>query len=69
MLGQERLDFVALLVTDPVRGNSELLFRGAEVVRRALPWRTDADGIFLLPGVLSRKKQLLPAILSTLATL
>ena len=69
VLGQERLDFVALLVTDPVRGNSELLFRGAEVVRRALPWRTDADGIFLLPGVLSRKKQLLPAILSTLATL
>ena len=69
VLAREKLDFAALLVTDPVRGNSELLFRGAEVVRRALPWRTDAGGIFLLPGVLSRKKQLLPAILSTLATL
>ena len=31
------LDFMALMVTDPVRGNSELLFRGAEAVRRALP--------------------------------
>lgn len=69
LLGRERLDFAALLVTDPVRGNSELLFRGAEDVRRALPWRTDESGVFLLPGVLSRKKQLLPAVLSTLATL
>jgi len=65
----EGLDFAALLVTDPVRGNSELLFRGAERVRRALPRRTHARGTFLLPGVLSRKKQLLPEILSTLSTL
>lgn len=65
----ERLDFAALLVTDPVRGNSELLFSGAETVRRALPWRRGADGVFALPGILSRKKQLLPEVLSTLATL
>ena len=69
VLGQEKLDFVALLVTDPVRGNSELLYRGAEGVRRALPWRTHERGTFLLPGVLSRKKQLLPQVLSTLAGL
>ncbi len=65
----EGLDFAALLVTDPVRGNSELLYRGAERVRRALPWRTNARGAFLLPGVLSRKKQLLPAVLSALSDL
>ena len=62
----EGLDFAALLVTDPLRGNSELLFRGAETVRRALPWRVGAHGLFNLPGVLSRKKQLLPEVLSCL---
>ncbi len=66
VLLSEKLDFIALLVTDPVRGDSELLFRGAESVRRALPWRKHPDGYFLLPGVLSRKKQLLPEVISTL---
>jgi len=60
------LDFMALMVTDPVRGKSELLFRGAESVRRALPYRRGESGTFLMPGVLSRKKQLLPEILSAL---
>ena len=61
------LDFMALMVTDPVRGNSELLFRGAADVRRALPYRRSDHGTFLMPGVLSRKKQLLPEILAALA--
>ena len=60
------LDFMALMVTDPVRGNSELLFRGSEAVRRALPYRRGAHGTLLMPGVLSRKKQLLPEILAAL---
>jgi manganese-dependent inorganic pyrophosphatase len=62
----ENLDFIALLVTDPVRGRSELLYCGTDAVRRALPWRMGRHGLFDLPGVLSRKKQLLPAILSCL---
>lgn len=61
------LDFMALMVTDPVRGNSELLFRGVESVRRALPYRRSDSGCLLMPGVLSRKKQLLPEILAALA--
>ena len=61
------LDFMALMVTDPVRGNSELLFCGSEAVRRALPYRRGARGTLLMPGVLSRKKQLLPEILAALA--
>ena len=61
------LDFMALMVTDPVRGSSELLFRGAESVRRALPYRRGEFGTWLMPGVLSRKKQLLPEILAALA--
>ena len=60
------LDFVALMVTDPARGSSELLFCGSESVRRALPYRRSERGTFLLPGVLSRKKQLLPEILAAL---
>lgn len=60
------LDFMALMVTDPVRGNSELLFRGAASVLRALPYRRGEHGTLLMPGVLSRKKQLLPEILSAL---
>ena len=60
------LDFMVLMVTDPVSGNSELLFRGAESVRRALPYRRGENGTLLLPGVLSRKKQLLPEILAAL---
>ena len=60
------LDFMALMVTDPVRGNSELLFRGDDSVRRALPYRRGDRGTLLMPGVLSRKKQLLPEILAAL---
>ncbi len=63
----EGLDFMALMATDPVRGNSELLFRGADSVRRALPYRLGENGTWLMPGVLSRKKQLLPEILAALS--
>ena len=51
------LDFMALMVTDPVRGNSELL---------ALAYRRGPEGTLQMPGVLSRKKQLLPEILAAL---
>jgi len=67
MLKSAGLDFVALMVTDPVRGNSELLFRGAKSVSRALPYRRGDRGTWLMPGVLSRKKQLLPEILAALS--
>lgn len=66
-LAAEGLDFMALMVTDPVRGNSELLFRGAESVSRQLPYRRSGRGTWLMPGVLSRKKQLLPEIISAIA--
>jgi manganese-dependent inorganic pyrophosphatase len=66
-IAAQGLDFMALMATDPVRGNSELLFRGLESVRRALPYRRGGDGTFLMPGVLSRKKQLLPAILGAIS--
>lgn len=67
MIGANGLDFMALMVTDPVRGNSELLYRGIESVHRALPYRKGPNGTLLMPGVLSRKKQLLPEVLAALA--
>lgn len=67
LIKSEKLDFMALMVTDPVRGDSELLFSGNESVRRILPYRRGKNGTFLMPGILSRKKQLLPEILAALA--
>ena len=60
------LDFMALMVTDPAHGNSELLFVGNVSVCRSLPYRRGENGTLLMPGVLSRKKQLLPEILAAL---
>lgn len=69
IMAEESLDFFGLLVTDAVRGNSELLALGDRAIRRNLPYRSVDDELFLLPGVLSRKKQLLPQMLSITATL
>ena len=64
IMKKENLHFIGLLVTDAVRENSELLILGDPDVIRRLPYHADADGILLLPGILSRKKQLLPQILA-----
>lgn len=66
MIAESALDFMALMVTNPSCGDSELLFRGSEAIRRAMPFRRGEKGLFLLPGVVSRKKQLLPEILAAL---
>lgn len=60
----ENLSFFGLLVTDATREISELLLVGDSEVIRALPHEKAEENIFLLPGVLSRKKQLLPQMLS-----
>ncbi|MBO7166052.1 MAG: DHH family phosphoesterase [Kiritimatiellae bacterium] len=69
LINRKGLDFAGLLITDPVRGDSEFLYKGEEGVKRSLPWRRNANGTFSLPGVLSRKKQLLPQVLSALSSL
>ena len=68
MLRREHgLDFAGLLVTDPGRAHSELLYVGKESIKRALPWRKSLTGVFSLPGILSRKKQLLPQVMATIS--
>ncbi|MDP1779408.1 MAG: DHH family phosphoesterase, partial [Anaerolineales bacterium] len=61
------LNFAMLLVTDIVRGTSRLLISSnAPSVLDDLPYPPLADGTRDAQGVVSRKKQLLPAILGLL---
>jgi manganese-dependent inorganic pyrophosphatase len=60
------LHFAALMVTDIVGGSSRLLTCADSHYLDGLPYARRADGAFEMPGIVSRKKQLLPAVLSTL---
>lgn len=61
------LDFAMLLVTDVVRGTSRLLVTAnSPTVLNDLPYPPLTDGTRDAEGVVSRKKQLLPAVLGLL---
>ncbi|MBL8061563.1 MAG: DHH family phosphoesterase [Anaerolineales bacterium] len=61
------LDFAMLLVTDVVRGTSRLLISSNyPPILNDLPYPPLSDGTRDAPGVVSRKKQLLPAVLGLL---
>lgn len=61
------LDFTVLLITDVVRGSSRLLISTPnQPILDELPYPILPDGTRDAPGVVSRKKQLLPALLGLL---
>lgn len=60
------LDWAMFLITDVVRENSVLLMTSLPITERKLAYEKTGEGKFFLPGVLSRKKQLLPEILRVL---
>ena len=61
------LDFAMLLVTDVVRGSSRLLVSSDHPpILNDLPYPPLSDGTRDAPGVVSRKKQLLPVVLGLL---
>jgi manganese-dependent inorganic pyrophosphatase len=63
----ERLSFAALLVTDVNTQNSLLLVKGdPELIGRITYAHIEKDEIFDLPGIVSRKKQLIPYLTSLL---
>lgn len=66
---QQKLHLAGLLITDVVNGNSQLLAVGSPAVLDQLPFRRLSDNLFDLPEVMSRKKQVLPQVLSTLDNL
>ena len=57
------LDGTMLLITDVMKDDSILLLRGLEDAADSLPYELSEEGVWNLPGILSRKKQLLPEIL------
>lgn len=66
---EDGFDFAMLLVTDVIHETSVLYTSGMdEVAEHSLVWEEKGKGshMFLLPGILSRKKQLLPEILRVL---
>jgi manganese-dependent inorganic pyrophosphatase len=63
------LDWSMLLVTDIIREESVLLTSGFTPAEKLLSYKQTGDHRFYLPGVLSRKKQLLPEILRVLEEL
>jgi len=63
----EKLNFAALLVTDINTQNSLLIVKGEpEFIRKISYAHVEQDEIFDLPGVVSRKKQLIPYLTSLL---
>ena len=57
-------DFAVLMITDVVRGSSRLLMENAPPILDDLPYRKNADGTLIAKDIVSRKKQLVPTILS-----
>lgn len=60
------LRFAILMVTDVVAGRSRLLVTDEAPVMGVLPYLRREDGTLVADGVVSRKKQLLPVVLSAL---
>jgi manganese-dependent inorganic pyrophosphatase len=59
-------DFAVLMVTDVVRGSSRLVLKNSPAILEDLPFRKNPDGTLMATDVVSRKKQLVPAIISLL---
>jgi manganese-dependent inorganic pyrophosphatase len=60
------LDFAMLMITDVLEGTSRLLITDEVPALGVLPYARLEDGTLAADGVVSRKKQLLPAVLSAL---
>ncbi|MBQ0041273.1 MAG: putative manganese-dependent inorganic diphosphatase [Clostridiales bacterium] len=60
---EQNLDWVMLMITDVLMENSVLLVTEHKM-NKELPYKKWESQIYMMPGVMSRKKQLLPAILA-----
>jgi manganese-dependent inorganic pyrophosphatase len=63
---QQQVNFTLLMVTDVVNNSSKLVLDNPPPILNDLPYPKQQDGTRLAVGVVSRKKQLLPVILSLL---
>ncbi len=60
---QKNLNFAALMITDIVQNNSLLVCVGEARYYERLPFSRKGENLWDMPGVVSRKKQLLPLLL------
>ena len=67
LVKEEGFDFFGLLVTNVVRETSMMLCVGEKRILDRINYTRLDDNTFDLPGVLSRKKQLLPLLLKVLS--
>lgn len=63
---EKSLDWAMLLITDVMKQNSLLVSYGPKVLEEKLVYQELGSGVFNLPQILSRKKQVLPEILRVL---
>lgn len=63
---EKQLDWSMLLITDVLKQNSLLVSCGPPEMEERFVYQRQEDGAFLLPNILSRKKQLLPEVLRVL---
>lgn len=69
VLGEKKLDIVYVMLTDILEESSKVIFAGDDAGRllaRAFKKQEDGNGI-LLDGIVSRKKQMIPTLMNTLA--
>ena len=64
---EKGLMWLMLMVSDIIHSDSVLVTSGLARAEEALIYHRTPDGVFQLPGVLSRKKQLLPEVLRVLS--
>ncbi len=61
--GDQGLDWTLLMITDVLKEKSVLLANDYKA-NRDLPYKKMSKGVYSMPGVMSRKKQLLPILLA-----
>ena len=63
ILKDRKADLVALMITDVLREGTDLLFLGdGEAVRQAFELQDNKENHAFIPGLVSRKKQMVPAL-------
>ena len=67
-IGEQRLDMIFVMLTDILEESSEIIYRGsgAEELLRVCYGEPGEDGRYLIKGMVSRKKQLIPVLISGL---
>jgi manganese-dependent inorganic pyrophosphatase len=63
---EKHLDWTMLLITDVMKQDSYLVSQGPEQLESGLLYQRQENGVFILPQILSRKKQVLPEVLRVL---